>query len=131
MINNRKLSPMELNRRWYDKDPVLSKAMRILETTDDKFQIQIAINLIKIIIEHNIESDSFSSVDDILKAVEEGRCEKGNERWYDLDNTIRTAVQMLEHCPDEMQSKIAREIADHITEKLKDTYECDVEEEES
>jgi len=110
-------------RRWYDKDPILSKAMRILETSDDKFQIQVALNLIKIIIEHNIESSAIKTVDDILTAVEEGRCEKGCERWYDIDLTIKTAVQMLENCPEEMQSKIARNIAELISEKLHNSYE--------
>ncbi len=116
---------MDQNRRWYDKDPILSKAMRILETTDDQFQLKIAINLIKIIIEHNIETDTFRSVDDLLCAVEEGRCEKGNERWYDLDQTIRTAVQMLENCPEEIQGNIARKVAGLISERIRDTYETE------
>lgn len=111
------------NRRWYDKDPILSKAMRILETSGDKFQIQVALNLIKVIIEHNIESDSFKTVEDILEAVEQGRCEKGNERWYDIDLTIKTAVQMLENCSEETQSKIARNIAELITDKLQNSYD--------
>lgn len=110
-------------RRWYDRDPVLSKAMRILETSDDKFQIQVALNLIKVIIEHNIESDEFKTVEDILSAVNEGRCEKGNERWYDIDLTIKTAVQMLENCNEETQSKIARSIAELINDKLRNSYE--------
>jgi len=110
-------------RRWYDRDPILSKAMRILETSDDKFQIQVALNLIKVIIEHNIETNTFNTVEDILKAVEEGRCEKGNERWYDIDLTLKTSVQMLENCPEEMQSKIARSIAELISDKLENSYD--------
>ncbi|MEI8390742.1 MAG: hypothetical protein WCG23_12770 [bacterium] len=119
-------------RRWYDRDPILSKAMKILETTDDKFQIQVALNLIKVIIEHNIESNAFNTVEDILSAVEEGRCEKGNERWYDIDLTIKTSVQMLENCSEEMQSKIARSIAELINDKLQNSYddEEDFEEDE-
>ena len=31
-------------RRWYDKDPVLSSAMKTLEQSDDKTQIRIALN---------------------------------------------------------------------------------------
>ncbi len=107
------------NRRWYDKDPILSKAMKILETSDDKFQIQIAINLIKVIIEHNIENSTYLSVDDIMMAVEEGRCGKGNARWYDIDNTLRTAIQMLENCSQDTQEKIARDIADLVRRKFR------------
>lgn len=120
---------MRKYRRWYDRDPVLSKAMKILETTDDQFQLKIAINLIKIIIEHNIESDTFRSVDDLLSAVQEGRCEKGNERWYDLDKTLRTAFQMLENCPDEVQSILAKDVAKMIKNKIRDTYEQEIAEE--
>ena len=46
-------------RRWYDKDPVLSQAVSTLEHSDDETQIRIALNLIKIIIEHNIEDEKF------------------------------------------------------------------------
>ena len=42
-------------RRWYDKDPVLSEAVKTLEETDDQTQIRVALNLIKIIIEHNMD----------------------------------------------------------------------------
>ena len=114
-------------RRWYDRDPILSKAMRILETSDDKFQIQVALNLIKVIIEHNIETNTFNTVEDILAAVQEGRCEKGNERWYDIDLTLKTSVQMLENCSEEMQSKIARSIAELISDKLENSYDDDEE----
>ena len=41
-------------RRWYDKDPILSSAMKTLEESDDETQIKIALNLIKIIVEHFI-----------------------------------------------------------------------------
>lgn len=36
-------------RRWYDKDPVLSQAVKTLEETDDETQIRIALNLIKLL----------------------------------------------------------------------------------
>lgn len=53
------------HRRWYDRDPVLSQAVKTLEETDDETQIRIALNLIKIIIEHNIEDEKFEAVEDI------------------------------------------------------------------
>ena len=57
-------------RRWYDKDPVLSSAMKTLEESDDETQIKISLNLIKIIIEHNLENAEFEAVEDIISAVE-------------------------------------------------------------
>ena len=59
-------------RRWYDKDPVLSQAMKTLERSDDETQIRIALNLIKIIIEHNIENEKFEAVEDLINAVNSG-----------------------------------------------------------
>lgn len=99
--------------------------MRILETSDDKIQIRVAINLIKIIIEHNINENAFTSVDDLLRMVEEGESPKGKARWYDIDKTLRTAIQMLEHCPQEMQGSIAKEIAQLITVKFNDANDDD------
>ena len=80
--------------RWYDKDPVLSMSMRTLANSDDASQIAVALNLIKVIIEHNIDNNEFSNIEDIMGAVEDGLIQKGTNRWYDLDATIRTAIQM-------------------------------------
>ena len=108
-------------RRWYDKDPVLSSAMKTLEETDDDTQIRISLNLIKIIIEHNIENSEFEAVEDIISAVEAGVEENSkNNRWYDIDATIRTAMNMLQNCPGETQSIIAKEMAKLVVEKIKE-----------
>ena len=101
-------------RRWYDRDPLLSKMMGVLKESDDDFQIKMAINLIKVIIEHHISTDQFQSMNDIMMAVKDGHIEKGNARWYDADNALSTAIGMLENCPVEMQQSITKEIADKI-----------------
>ena len=101
-------------RRWYDRDPLLSKMMRVLKNSDDDFQIKMAINLIKVIIEHHIDTDQFQSINDIMMAVKDGHIEKGNARWYDADNTLSTAIQMLENCPVDMQESITKVIASKI-----------------
>ena len=31
-------------------------------------------------------------------AVKDGHIDKGNARWYDADNTLSTAIKMLESC---------------------------------
>lgn len=115
----------EHTRRWYDKDPVLSKAMRILETSDDRFQICVAINLIKVIIEHNMEDSSFISVDDIIAAADDGESENDNITWYDIDKTLKTAIQTLEKSSPEMQGKIAHDIADLVRHKFRQPCEDD------
>lgn len=113
-------------RRWYDNDPILSRSMRILEKSDDQDQIKMSINLIKIIIEHNIESKSFASIEDIMSAVNDGIIEKGNARWYDMDNTVRTAIHMLENCSVEDRADIAKKMALMIVDKFNEDDDQDV-----
>lgn len=108
-------------RRWYDKDPVLSRSMKTLEESDDESQIKVALNLIKIIIEHQITSDDFTEVGDIIAAVEEGQNSKNSSaRWYDIDKTVRTAIAMLEGCPSATQAIIAKEMAKFVIQKIKE-----------
>lgn len=107
------------HRRWYDKDPVLSEAVRTLEETDDQTQIRVALNLIKIIIEHNIEDEKFEAVDDIINAVGLGLDDNRRGRWYDIDSTVRTAMNMLQNCPTDTQKVIAKEMAKMVVNKIK------------
>ena len=104
--------------RWYDKDSVLSMSMRTLSTSNDVKQIEIALNIIKVIIEHNIKDHKYESVEDIMNAVEEGRIQKGYSRWYDIDATVRTAIQMLEKCDPETKKKVALDMAQIVIEKI-------------
>ena len=104
--------------RWYDKDPVLSMSMRTLSTSDDATQISVALNLIKVIIEHSIQEHEYESVEDIVGAVEDGIIQRGNCRWYDIDTTVRTAIQMLEKCSLDTKQKVALDMAQLVIEKI-------------
>ena len=106
-------------RRWYDKDPVLSEAVKTLEETDDQTQIRVALNLIKIIIEHNIEDERFEAVDDIISAGGSGLDDNRRGRWYDIDTTLRTAMNMLQNCPADTQKVIAKEMAQMVVAQIK------------
>ncbi len=108
----------EYYSRWYDKDSVLSMSMRTLANSDDASQIQVALNLIEVIIEHNIKSQEYTSVEDIMNAVEEGLIQKGSNRWYDLKKTVRTAIQMLENCSPETRQKVALDMAQIVIENI-------------
>ena len=115
-------------RRWYDKDPILSKSMNILEKSSDEEQIKIALNLIKIIAEHQLADSEFEDVSDILENVEEGIQPRGKDRWYDLNTTVQTAITMLEDCPAVTQNLIAKEMAKLVVDKIKSNDENELEE---
>lgn len=112
-------------RRWYDKDPVLSSAMETLEDSGDDTQIKIALNLIKIITEHNIEDSRYEEVSDIINATEVDLATQKRNRWYDLDETVRTAISMLQNCPDDTRHTIAVEMAKMVVEEIKKNEEDD------
>lgn len=118
-------------RRWYDKDPVLSSAMKTLEESDDDTQIKIALNLIKIITEHNIEDSKYGEVDDIISATEVDLNDSRQNRWYDLDGTLRTAISMLQNCPDSTRHSIAVEMAKMVVEEMKKNEEENAEDDDS
>lgn len=117
-------------RRWYDKDPVLAGAIETLEHSDDETQIRISLNLIKIIIEHNIEDEKYEAVEDIINAVGSGLDENRKGRWYDIDSTLRTAMNMLQNCPEATQKIIAKEMAKMVVDKIK-TNEDDKDEDDA
>ena len=117
-------------RRWYDQDPVLSQAMQTLKDTDDESQIKIALNLIKIITEHNLSESEYSSVDEIISATEEGLKKNKRERWYDIDATLRTAISLLQNCPATTRSIIAKEMAQLVVERFENNGEEDVDDED-
>ena len=106
-------------RRWYDKDPILSSAMKTLEESDDETQIKVALNLIKIITEHNISNSEYESVEDIVSATEDILETTKKGRWYDLDGTLRTAISLLQNCPEATRSIIAKEMAKNVIELIK------------
>ncbi|MBE7711980.1 MAG: hypothetical protein E7Z92_07585 [Cyanobacteria bacterium SIG31] len=106
-------------RRWYDKDPILSSAMKTLEQSDDETQIKVALNLIKIITEHNISNSEYESVEDIISSTEDVLENTKKGRWYDLDSTLRTAITLLQNCPDSTKTIIAKEMAKNVIEIIK------------
>lgn len=107
-------------RRWYDKDPILSRSMKTLEASDDETQIKVALNLIKIIVEHNLSYSEYTDVNEIIEAVEEGMDERANSRWYDIDRTVRAAINMLQNSPAETQHVLAKEMAKIVIDKIKE-----------
>ncbi len=107
-------------RRWYDKDPILSRSMKTLEASDDETQIKVALNLIKIIVEHNLAYSEYTDVNEIIEAVEEGMDERASSRWYDIDRTVRAAINMLQNSPAETQHILAKEMAKIVIDKIKE-----------
>ena len=59
-------------------------------------------------------------VNEIIEAVEEGMDQRANSRWYDIDRTVRAAINMLQNSPADTQKIIAKEMAKLVIDKIKE-----------
>lgn len=112
--------------RWYDRDPVLSRAMEQLRLAPDKHQAQIALNIIKIVVEHRIEEKTDEASEHLDKTLpyrsslnDQGQ----HRRWYDVQETLSSAIQMLCDCPDDLQQRIIPSISYMIERTLLEIVE--------
>ena len=108
-------------RRWHDQDPALRKALEQLREAQDRYQAQIALNIIKIIVEHAFEEQTNTEIEDIeevLRTLDVGDESIRRRRWYDLHETLLSAIQLLHDCPDDLQRQVIPGIADMIENTL-------------
>lgn len=107
-------------QRWYDADPALSQALASLRGAADKYQAQLALNIILIIVEHQIESETLTHVDDLIGILAKSKIDSHGRvrRWYDLNETLRSAMQLLQDCPDNVQKSVIASIGQMIDDFL-------------
>ncbi len=60
---------------------------------------------------------------DIINATEVDLATQKRNRWYDLDETVRTAISMLQNCPEDTRHAIAVEMAKMVVEEIKKNEE--------
>ncbi|MFH0703322.1 MAG: hypothetical protein V2B14_07310 [bacterium] len=95
--NNRSFS------RWYDKNEIVSKCMEILGDVQDSLKRKTATYLMDEIIKKEkyinaLPEDIYSRITSEIKR---------RRRWYDFEEIARIFVELLKHCPDEIQKEIA------------------------
>lgn len=99
-------------RRWYDEDPELAQIVSKLEYANDEIKSKVSLLIIKTIINRNIKTAEYDSIEDILISVNAGYLDTRRSRWYDVNSTTRTAMQMLHDLPPDIRSDITCEIKD-------------------
>lgn len=114
-------SPHNPGNRWYDEDPALHKAMEQLRLAPDNYQAQIALNIIKIIVEHQMEEETDGPIEPVHTAVPHQRSWDGHRqhrRWYDVHETLGSAIQLLADTPEDLQKSLIPSIAQMIETTL-------------
>jgi hypothetical protein len=113
-------------RRWYEQDPCLSRALGLLQEAQDVYQTQVALNIIKIVTEHQLEALQENPVPDALFMANDnpelplnvsGRRDE-QRRWYDLNEALRASLAMVRNCPDVLQQHIMAQVTEMIETML-------------
>ncbi|MFN8614633.1 MAG: hypothetical protein U0003_01815 [Vampirovibrionales bacterium] len=110
-------------QRWYDRDPALSKALDQLREASDRYQAQVALNIMKIVLEHQMESAAEGAGLDanglrLERWADTSEPHPLKRRWYDVNETLRAAMTMLEDCPDELQAALVPHICGMVEDTL-------------
>lgn len=112
---------LNLANRWYEQDPVLQRALVQLRQATDKQQAQVALNIIKIVVEHQIEDETdvpAEKMDNVLTRHRSWDDQKKHRHWYDLHEALRSAIQLLSDCPEDLQTGLIPSIAQMIEATL-------------
>jgi hypothetical protein len=115
-------SSADPSKRWYDADPALQRAMAQLRAASDQHQAQIALNIIKIIVEHQMEDETSLKVEDLQTALPYGdgswEDQQQQRRWYDVHETLSSAIQLLLDCPADLKERLIPSIIQVIENTL-------------
>jgi hypothetical protein len=105
-------------QRWYDKDPALTKALESLRVAPNKFHAEVALNIISVIVEHRLEELQQKAAvcpeefrQSLIEKSKDLVMPTYGKRWYDVNETLQSAIQMLKDTPDEIQKQIIPSIA--------------------
>jgi len=119
------MSDFSPQQRRMDQDPAIQQALGVLKGASDRYQAQVALNLIMIVIEHWIEASTLHSVDDLVDVLEKSRKADSSQlrRWYDVNETMRAALKLLEECPEDVQAKIIPSIQIMVENSLEKCHD--------
>ena len=95
-----------MNKRWYDIDPTVSRAVAELENAQEYIQIHCADFIIDRL--KNIDFNIEMSLDDQFNYI--------MRRWYDKNIKVSHAMEYLKNAPDDVRKELALEVIDFIKE---------------
>lgn len=93
-----------LYNRWYDKEPTLSLAVSLMKNESVNIQVACA----EIITEH-AKDMGVTKTTNLLDAFN-----YVVQRWYDEDQRISEAFELLKNCTDDLKKEIAIEIIEYL-----------------
>ena len=89
-----------INKRWYDKDPILKEALELLRLSPDETKTEAAEFMLQL--QEQVAGEVIEHVYDIINTYQG----KGN-RWYDNDPIVMKAIELLRVAPKKTQKEAA------------------------
>ena len=89
-------------KRWYDTNPVLSKAIALWENTDEELQTICAEYVLDKLKDIDFKMSLDEQYDYILR------------RWYDKNIKVSHAMEYIKRAPDELRHELALDIIEYI-----------------
>lgn len=94
-------------QRWYDADPVLSRAIAVWEKADEELQTICA----EYVLDKLKDFDFKMSLEDQYNYI--------LRRWYDKNIKVSHAMEYIKHAPFELRHELALDIIEYI-EKMEE-----------
>lgn len=91
------------HKRWYDKNEALKQIMEILENSDPETRNDIANDIIQLIVNKQYDIDNFIQIVNSQSPIK-------RSRWYDQDETMHSAVEMLKSTDESGKKELFKEI---------------------
>ena len=99
-----------INKRWYDKDPILKEALELLRLSPDETKSEAAEFMLQL--QEQVAGEVIEHVYDIINTYQG----KGN-RWYDNDPMMLKAVELLRNAPPKVQRVAALKLLIALEQK--------------
>lgn len=99
-----------INKRWYDRDPILKEALELLRLSPDDTRTEAAEFMLKL--QEQVAGEVIEHVYDIINTYQG----KGN-RWYDNDPVMLKAVELLRNAPPKVQRVAALKLLIALEQK--------------
>ena len=105
---------MNMFKRWYDADSVVSRAINELEKSSEEIQVRCADYIIDLLKDVELEE---LSLDDQYNYI--------MRRWYDKNVKVSHAMEYIKHAPEELRHELALDIIEYIEKMQKECEEQD------
>lgn len=107
---------------WTEVDPALRKALEQLKCAQSYYEGQVALNIIKVIVEHEIEERIELTSHSEQRQKHSWPQNQENRHWYDLQETLNSASSLLSETPSDLHRQVLPSVAHMIEHSIRKPF---------